>query len=52
MIFLIFGPSSKKEILPGDIIEFRYTKKDGTKDLVIALCLDGLVGRFTSKHFY
>tara|TARA_B100000575_G_C22651538_1_gene399871 strand:- start:49 stop:540 length:492 start_codon:yes stop_codon:yes gene_type:complete len=41
-------PISKKEILPGDIIEFRYTKKDGTKDLVIAICLDGLVGRFTT----
>lgn len=43
-------PISKKEILPGDIIEFRYTKKDGTKDLVIALCLDGLVGRFTTDN--
>ena len=26
-------PISKKEILPGDIIEFRYTKKDGKKDI-------------------
>ena len=43
-------PISKKEILPGDIIEFRYTKKDGTKDLVIAICLDGLVGRFTNDN--
>ena len=43
-------PISRKEILPGDIIEFRYTKKDGTKDLVIALCLDGLVGRFTTDN--
>ena len=43
-------PISKKEILPGDIIEFRYTKKDGKKDLVIALCLDGLVGQFTTDN--
>ena len=43
-------PISKKEILPGDIIEFRYTKKDGTKNLVIALCLDGLAGRFTTDN--
>ena len=43
-------PISKKEILPGDIIEFRYTKKDGKKDLVIALCLDGLAGRFTTDN--
>ena len=43
-------PISKKEILPGDIIEFRYTKKDGTKNLVIALCLDGLVGQFTTDN--
>tara|TARA_B100001057_G_scaffold112219_1_gene110348 strand:+ start:1112 stop:1603 length:492 start_codon:yes stop_codon:yes gene_type:complete len=43
-------PISRKEILPGDIIEFRYTKKDGKKDLVIALCLDGLAGRFTTDN--
>jgi len=43
-------PISKKEILPGDIIEFRYTKKDGTKNLVIALCLDGLVGQYTTDN--
>lgn len=43
-------PITKKDILPGDIIEFRYRRKDGTKDLVIALCLDGLIGRYTTDN--